>query len=145
MGKSVNKVILLGNVGKDPEVRTSASGNLIAELSLATNDRVKDQGGNWKDRTEWHTLVAFQRTAEIIRDYVSKGAKLYVEGRIQTHSWDDKNTGEKRYRTQIVVNDVSLISGQKPQNSEYSQEPEREDFSQAAPSSSEITDDDIPF
>jgi single-strand DNA-binding protein len=144
MSKSVNKVILLGNVGKDPEVRTSASGNLVAEFSLATNDRVKDQGGNWKDRTEWHTLIAFQRTAEIIRDFVSKGAKLYVEGRIQTHSWDDKNTGEKRYRTQIVVNDVSLIGGQKPQHSEYSQEPARDDFSQASPSS-EITDDDIPF
>lgn len=144
MGKSVNKVILLGNVGKEPEVRTSGSGNLIAEFSLATTDRVKDQAGNWKDRTEWHRLVAYTRMAELVREHVGKGSKLYIEGRIQTHSWDDKNTGEKRYRTQIVVNDISFVGDSRAQRSEYSQEPARDDFSQAAPTD-EITDEDIPF
>src|SRR5277367_3388243 len=111
MAKSVNKVILLGNVGKDPEIRSTPSGTMVANFSLATTDRVKDATGNWTDRTEWHNLVAFQRTAEIIRDYVKKGSKLYVEGKIQTRSWDDKTSGEKKYRTEIIINDLSLLSG----------------------------------
>src|ERR1700744_5189664 len=111
MAKSVNKVILLGNVGKDPEIRSTAGGSMVANLTLATSDRQKDATGNWQDRTEWHNLVAFQRTAEIIRDYVKKGSKLYVEGKIQTRSWDDKESGQKRYRTEIIVNDLSLLSG----------------------------------
>ena len=93
MAKSVNKVILLGNVGKDPEIRSTPSGTIVANLTLATGDRQKDAQGNWQDVTEWHNLVAFTRTAEIIRDYVKKGAKLYVEGKIQTRSWDDKQSG----------------------------------------------------
>ena len=111
MAKSVNKIILLGNVGKDPEFRATAGGTTVANFSLATTDRTKDATGNWTDRTEWHNLVAFQRTAEIVRDYVKKGSKLYVEGKIQTRSWDDKDTGAKRYRTEIIVNDISLLSG----------------------------------
>ena len=111
MAKSVNKVILLGNVGKDPEIKSTGGGTLVANFSLATADRQKDAQGNWQDRTEWHNLVAFSRTAEIIRDYVQKGSKLYIEGKIQTRSWDDKNSGEKRYRTEIIVNDLGLLSG----------------------------------
>ena len=84
MAKSVNKVILLGNVGKDPEIKATASGTVVATFSIATSERFKDKTGNWQDRTEWHNLVAYQRTAEIIRDYVKKGNKLYVEGRLQT-------------------------------------------------------------
>ena len=94
MAKSVNKVFLLGNVGKDPEIRSTGGGTMVANLTLATSDR-QDPQGNWQDRTEWHNLVAFKRTAEIIRDYVKKGSKLYVEGKIQTRSWDDKETGAK--------------------------------------------------
>src|SRR6202034_4065489 len=111
MAKSVNKVILLGNVGKDPEIRTTGGGTSVANFSLATSDRFQDQQGNWQDRTEWHNLVAFKRTAEIVRDYVKKGSKLYVEGKIQTRSWEDKDTKAKRYRTEIIVNDLSLLSG----------------------------------
>src|SRR5438270_4630525 len=111
MAKSVNKVILLGNVGKDPEIRSTSGGMMVANFTLATSDRQKDAQGNWQDRTEWHNLVAFQRTAEIVRDYVKKGTKLYVEGKIQTRSWDDKESGQKRYRTEIIVNDLSLLSG----------------------------------
>lgn len=154
MAKSVNKVILLGNVGKDPEIRATGSGAIVATFSLATTDRTKDQSGNWTDRTEWHNLVAFQRTAEIVRDYVKKGSKLYIEGKIQTRSWDDKTTGEKKYRTEIIVNDLSLLSGRgegegggsytrsgsSASLDQRSQTP-AEDYGQAA----EITDDDIPF
>lgn len=159
MAKSVNKVILLGNVGKDPEIRSTPSGTMVANLTLATTDRQKDQQGNWQDRTEWHNLVAFTRTAEIIRDYVKKGTKLYVEGKIQTRSWDDKESGQKRYRTEILINDLSLLSGRdensgsggggnynRSSSNSYDQRPQQssgggEELSHAA----EISDDDIPF
>src|SRR5579863_3843151 len=111
MAKSVNKVILLGNVGKDPEIRSTGGGAMVANFTLATSDRFQDAQGNWQDRTEWHNLVAFKRTAEIVRDYVKKGSKLYIEGKIQTRSWDDKESGQKKYRTEIIVNDLSLLSG----------------------------------
>ncbi len=155
MAKSVNKVILLGNVGKDPEMRSTGGGTLVANFTLATSDRQKDPQGNWQERTEWHNLVAFTRLAEIVRDYVKKGTKLYVEGKIQTRSWDDKETGAKRYRTEIVVNDLSLLSGREDGGSSggYSRSSgstasfdqrgsgSQDEYSQQA----EISDDDIPF
>lgn len=156
MAKSVNKVILLGNVGKDPEIRSTPGGTMVASFSLATSDRYQDQQGNWQDRTEWHNLVAFKRTAEIIRDYVKKGSKLYVEGRIQTRSWDDKE-GAKHYKTEIIINDLSLLSGRdegsgggysrgassSSASSSYDQRTPaaQDDVAQSA----EISDDDIPF
>lgn len=152
MAKSVNKVILLGNVGKDPEIRATPGGTIVASFSLATTDRAKDPSGNWTDRTEWHNLVAFQRTAEIIRDYVKKGSKLYVEGKIQTRSWDDKTSGEKKYRTEIIVNDISLLSGRGEGESGGYNRSSSTSYDQrtSAPAddlvqSTEITDDDIPF
>jgi single-strand DNA-binding protein len=108
--RGVNKVILLGNVGKDPEIRTSQGGMTIASFSLATAERSKENG-EWVDKTEWHSLVCFQRTAEIVRDYVKKGSQLYIEGKIQTRSWDDKESGEKKYRSEILVNELNLIGG----------------------------------
>lgn len=111
MAKSVNKVILIGNLGKDPEVKYTPSGVPVAKFSIATNERYKDKGGEWQDRTEWHNLVAFQRTAEIVGEYLKKGAKVYVEGRLQTSSWEDKQSGEKKYRTEIIVQDLVLLSG----------------------------------
>ena len=111
MSKGVNKVILLGNVGKDPEIRASQGGMTIASFTLATADRQKDQSGQWVDKTEWHNVVAFSRTAEIVRDYVKKGSPLYIEGKIQTRSWDDKESGQKKYRTEILVNDLGLLGG----------------------------------
>jgi len=110
MGKSVNKVILLGHVGKDPEVRSTTGGTMTANLSLATSERYKDRSGEWQEHTEWHNLVAYSRGAEILRDYVKKGSKLYVEGKLTTRSWDDKDTGKKVYRTEIVVGDITLLS-----------------------------------
>ena len=153
MAKSVNKVILLGNVGKDPEIRSTGGGTMVASFTLATSDRTKDAQGNWQDRTEWHNLVAFKRTAEIIRDYVKKGSKLYVEGKIQTRSWDDKETGAKRYKTEILVNDLSLLSGREEGSSGgYGKSSSGSSYDQRGPQqvdelsqSAEISDDDIPF
>ena len=158
MARSVNKVTLLGNVGKDPEIRSTAGGTMVANFTLATSDRQKDAQGNWQDRTEWHNLVAFTRTAEIVRDYVKKGSKLYIEGKITNRSWDDKESGQKRYKTEILVNDLVLLSGRDDASGggggysraassssagSFDQRPPAgsDDFAQQA----EISDDDIPF
>ena len=129
---------------------------MVANFSLATSDRFQNPQGNWQDRTEWHNLVAFKRTAEIVRDYVKKGSKLYIEGKIQTRSWEDKDTKAKRYRTEIIVNDLSLLSGRddsqggggysRSSSNAAVNEDQRvpaaaDDFAQSA----EISDDDIPF
>jgi single-strand DNA-binding protein len=160
MARSVNKVTLLGNVGKDPEIRSTPGGTMVANLTLATSDRQKDAQGNWQDRTEWHNLVAFTRTAEIVRDYVKKGSKLYIEGKIQTRSWDDKESGQKRYRTEIIVNELVLLSSREEGSSSgaggYSRPASsNSNFDQRTPpsagghddyaQSAEISDDDIPF
>ena len=159
MARGVNKVILLGNVGKDPEIRSTASGTIVASFSLATAERQKDQQGNWQDKTEWHNLVAFSRTAEIVRDYVKKGTQLFIEGKIQTRSWDDKDSGQKEYRTELIVNEMTLLgSGQgggpgrgegsgtggysKSNTATYDQ---RTPAAQPDYADQGITDDDIPF
>src|SRR5512142_883032 len=111
MAKSVNKVILIGNLGKDPEIKYTPGGMPVARLTLATNERYKDKEGNWQDRTEWHNLVAFQRTAEIVGEYLKKGRQVYIEGSLRTSSWDDKETGQKKYRTEIMVNELVLLGG----------------------------------
>jgi single-strand DNA-binding protein len=153
MAKGVNKVFLLGNVGKDPEIRSTAGGMTIASFTLATADRQKDAQGNWADKTEWHNLVAFQRTAEIVRDYVKKGTQVFVEGKIQTRSWDDKESGAKRYKTEILVNELSLLGkpGGGGDGGGYSKSSAGSSSAGAASSAPAdyadqgITDDDIPF
>ena len=150
MAKGVNKVFLLGNVGKDPEIRNTAGGMTIASFTLATADRQKDQAGNWTDKTEWHNLVAFSRTAEIVRDYVKKGTQIFVEGKIQTRSWDDKESGQKRYKTEILVNELSLLGGgagrQGGEGGGYARSsPPAASSSQPDYADQGITDDDIPF
>lgn len=135
MAKSVNKVILVGNVGKDPEVKYTGSGTAIATLSLATTDRSKNRAGEWEDRTEWHNLVVFGKGAEIVERYVVKGSKLYIEGSLRTSSWDDKQTGQKRYKTEIIVNDLVLLSDGPKGGAKAQHEPA------AAP----VDDDDTPF
>jgi single-strand DNA-binding protein len=154
MAKGVNKVFLLGNVGKDPEIRSTPGGTLVATFPLATAERTKDQQGNWQDKTEWHNIVAFSRTAEIIRDYVKKGTPLFVEGKIHTNSWEDKASGQKRYRTEILVNEMSLLGsrgeGSSSSGGGYSRS-NTSSFDQRTPSAEPdyadqgITDDDIPF
>lgn len=160
MAKGVNKVMLLGNVGKDPEMRATQGGMVIAQLTLATADRAKDQTGNWVDKTEWHNLVCFGRTAEIVRDYVKKGTQLFVEGKIQTRSWDDKESGQKRYKTEILVNELSLLGGRGEREGSGSSFGNQGGYAQRSGNTASfdqrssappeyanegITDDDIPF
>jgi single-stranded DNA-binding protein len=95
MAKSINKVILVGNVGADPEVKYTPSGIPVGKFTLATNERFKNKSGEWQDRTEWHNIVAWQRLAEIVGEYVSKGSKVYIEGKLQTSSWEDQQSGER--------------------------------------------------
>jgi single-strand DNA-binding protein len=109
MAKSVNKVILVGNVGQDPAMKHTASGVPVAKLNVATHERFKDKNDQWQDRTEWHSVVAWQGLAQIVGEYVRKGSKLYVEGKLQTSTWEDKQSGGKRYRTEIVARDIVLL------------------------------------
>ena len=154
-GKSVNKVILLGNLGKDPEVKYTPSGTPVAKVALATNERFKDKDGQWQDRTEWHNIVLWQRLAEIAGEYLKKGSKVYIEGKLQTRSWDDKQTNQKRYMTEVVASDLVLLGGRAEggETGAYSRAAAAgSNFDQrtAEPESgatmpSPITDDDIPF
>jgi single-strand DNA-binding protein len=161
MAKSVNKVFLLGNIGKDPEIRSTPNGTMVASFSLATTERQKDAAGNWTDKTEWHNLIAFSKLAEIVRDYVKKGSKLFIEGRLSTRNWEDKDTKKKVYRTEIIISDLSLLSAREEgtggggysraassssSSASFDQRPPaaaggQDDFAQQT----EISDDDIPF
>ncbi len=153
-GKSVNKVILLGNLGKDPEVKYTPQGTPVAKLALATNERYKDKDGQWQDRTEWHNVVLWQRLAEIAGEYLKKGGKVYIEGRLQTRSWDDKQTGQKKYMTEVVASDLVLLGG-RGEGGEggggYSRGASGgNNFDQRAPEpepagATPISDEDIPF
>ena len=107
---SVNKVILVGNLGRDPETRYAPEGGAITNISVATTDTWKDKtSGEKQERTEWHRVVFFSRLAEIAGEYLKKGSKVYIEGRLQTRSWDDAQSGQKRYRTEVNANDVQFL------------------------------------
>ncbi|WP_252105827.1 MULTISPECIES: single-stranded DNA-binding protein [unclassified Halomonas] len=109
MARGINKVILIGNLGQDPEVRFTPSGTAVANLNLATSDTWTDrQSGQRQERTEWHRIVLFNKTAEIAQQYLKKGSKVYVEGRLQTRKWQDQN-GQDRYSTEIVANDMQML------------------------------------
>lgn len=145
MPKSVNKVILVGNVGKDPEVKYSPSGSAIAKFSVATNERFKDRNGEWQERVEWHSIVAWRRLAEIVGEFVATGSKVYVEGKLQTSSWEDRQSGQTRYRTEIVARELVLL-GSRGNGTTESQE------SQPGPAARDETPtenaedlEDIPF
>lgn len=105
----INKAILVGNLGRDPETRTTPSGQSVAKFSVATTHRWKDRDGNRQERTEWHNIVCWGRQAEIAGQYLTKGRQVYVEGRLQTDSWDDKETGKKMYRTEIVCDNFQML------------------------------------
>ena len=158
-GKSVNKVILIGNLGKDPEVKYTPSGTPVAKISLATNERYKDKDGQWQDRTEWHNVVLWQRLAEIAGEYLKKGGKVYIEGRLQTRSWDDKQTNQKKYMTEVVASDLVLLGSRGESGGGEGGERSRgaaagggNGFDQRTPeaepapaASGPISDEDIPF
>lgn len=111
MARGINKVILIGNLGQDPEVRFTPSGTAVANLNLATTDTWMDrQSGQRQERTEWHRVVMFNKTAEIAQQYLKKGSKVYIEGRLQTRKWQDQN-GQDRYSTEIVANDMQMLDG----------------------------------
>lgn len=142
-GKSLNKVMLIGNLGKDPEVRYTAGGKAVANFSLATNETWQDKEGKSQQRTEWHKVVAWGKLGEICGEYLSKGKQVYIEGRIQTKEWDDKD-GNKRYTTEIVAQDMIMLGGRDEGAGERSG-----DRGKGRPSADEPPDygpeDDIPF
>jgi single-strand DNA-binding protein len=111
MARGINKVILIGHLGQDPDVRALPSGSSIANLRIATTESWKDkQSGEFKEATEWHTVVLFGRTAEVAAEYLKKGAQVYIEGRLRTRKWQDK-TGNDRYSTEIVGQDMQMLGG----------------------------------
>lgn len=122
MSRGINKAILVGNLAAEPEYRVLNNGdNCVATVSLATNESFKDQQGNVQERTEWHRLVFWGRLAEIARDYLHKGSQIYVEGKIRTRSYDDQQTGDRKYVTEIQVLDMQML-GSKPQGQNQSQQ-----------------------
>jgi single-strand DNA-binding protein len=111
MARGINKVILIGHLGQDPEVRALPSGSSIANLRIATTESWKDkQSGEFKEQTEWHTVVLFGRTAEVAAEYLKKGSQVYIEGRLRTRKWQDKE-GKDRYSTEVVGNDMQMLGG----------------------------------
>lgn len=107
--RGVNKVILVGNLGKDPEVRYMPNGNAVANFTVATSESWKDQQGQMQERTEWHNIVMYRRLAEIAGEYLKKGSKVYLEGKLQTSKWQDQQTGQDRYKTEINVNEMQML------------------------------------
>jgi len=135
MARGINKVILVGNLGNDPEVRYGANGAAIANITVATSDSWKDKNtGEQVEKTEWHRVVGFNRVGEIMGEYLKKGSKVYIEGKLQTRKWQDKD-GQDRYTTEIVANEMQMLDG-KGDNSAPQPAPQ-----QRAPD----FDDDIPF
>ena len=134
---SVNKVILIGNLGQDPESRFTPSGTAVTNLSVATNESWKDQNGEPQDRTEWHRIVMYGKMAETASEYMKKGQMVYIEGRLQTNEWGDQNQ-VKRKSTQVRCDNFTMLGRRNDSSSNYSEEP-KEKFS------SNDNDDDIPF
>jgi single-strand DNA-binding protein len=120
---SVNRVILLGRLGKDPEVKYTQSGQALARFSLATDDRRKDESGNWVDQTDWHNIVCFGKQAETAGEYAKKGALVYIEGKLRYRSWDDKETGQKRYMTEIWADRWQFVGPRQDSSAPRSAEP----------------------
>jgi len=137
--RGVNKVILIGNLGKDPELRYLPNGDPVVKFSLATGSRWKDRNGQLQERTDWHNIVAFRRQAEICSEYLKKGSPVYVEGRIQTRSYDDRD-GNKRWITEVIAQNVNML-GRKGEPGE--EIPEEVD--QPVVEEPKTEDEDLPF
>ena len=147
MARGVNKAIVVGNVGQDPEVRFMPNGNAVANISVATSERWKDKNtGDQQERTEWHRVVFFNRLAEIVEQYVNKGSKLYVEGRLQTRSWEQD--GVKRYTTEIVASEMQMLDSRSADSNQghTTNQPSNQPVESAPPPANfDNFDDDIPF
>lgn len=159
--RGVNKVILVGNLGNDPEVRYMPNGNAVANLSLATSESWKDQQGQMQERTEWHKLTIYRRLAEVAGEYLKKGSQIYVEGKLQTRKWQDQQ-GQDRYTTEVIVDQMQMLGGrengsanngyqqQSPQNNQggYQQQAQSNGQSQQPPMAEpdfDFDDDGMPF
>lgn len=138
----VNKVILIGNLGRDPEVHTASSGNPITQLSIATSRRVKQADGSYGDEVEWHRVICFSKLAEIARDYLSKGRQVYIEGRLRTRKWTDKQNIE-RYTTEIICEQLKML-GRKDDGAAPAAAPAPA-AQRSAPAAAPMTDDEVPF
>ena len=139
---SVNKVILLGNLGRDPEIRYTTSGQAVANFTLATTDVYTDKSGERQESTEWHRIVAWGRLAEICGEYLSKGRMVYIEGALRTRSGEDKE-GKTRYTTEIVARNMQMLGGRSEQSRQTQDDSSQDDFD--VDDDSFATDDDIPF
>lgn len=155
MARGVNKVILIGNLGNDPDIRYTASGAAVANISLATAESWRDkESGEQQERTEWHRIVFFSRLAEIVGEYLRKGSQVYVEGRLQTRKWQDKE-GNDRYTTEIVANEMQMLGSRSGGSANFEPSPASSQnnapASQSEPAPKATTapadnfDDDIPF
>ena len=144
MSGSINKVILIGRLGADPEMRYTQSGAAVATLSVATSEHWKSKDGQKESKTEWHRVVLWSKLAELASQYLSKGRQVYLEGRLQTRSWDDKD-GQKRYTTEIVANSMQFLGGASDERSTSASQDMPPDMPPMPGSSSADTEDDIPF
>lgn len=151
MARGVNKVILIGNLGRDPETRYTPDGLAVSNITLATSESWKDrQTGQQQERTEWHKVVMYARLGEIASEYLRKGSKIYVEGKIRTNKWQDK-TGNDRYTTEVIASEMQMLDNKggvneggysKPQQAQNNQQAPQH---QSAPTGADNFDDDIPF
>ena len=152
---SVNKVILIGRLGKDPETRYMTNGEAVTNVGLATSETWKDKSGEKQEKTEWHNLVFYRRLAEVAGEYLKKGSQIYVEGKIQTRKWQDKETGKDRYTTEIIVNEMKML-GSKTGSGSFEVVENQSAPARSAPSAKPAAapagkgnfdnfDDDIPF
>ena len=153
MARGINKAIIVGNLGRDPEVRYTANGSAVANVTIATSESWKDkQSGERQERTEWHRVVFFGRLAEIAEEYLKKGSQVYIEGSIRTQKWQDKESGQDRYTTEIVARDMQMLGSRGGDSSGASDD----DYSSATRSATASSgggasggdadlDDDIPF
>ncbi len=139
----VNKVILIGNLGRDPEIRTTPSGQTVATFTLATSRRWKDRDGNRQEKTEWHNIVVWGKQAEVAGQYLTKGKQVFIEGRIETRSWEDRQSGEKRYKTEIICDNFQMLGGRGGDAGARGAAPEAAHADEPGPAAME--DDDIPF
>ncbi|MGD2216835.1 MAG: single-stranded DNA-binding protein [Gemmatimonadales bacterium] len=145
MSRSVNKAIIIGNLGADPEIRTTPQGSRVTTLSVATNRRWQNRSGEMQEDTQWHRVVAWNKLAEIVEQYLKKGDRVYIEGRLQYRQWEDQN-GQKRYTTEIVANDMVMLGGRGEGGLEMQRTPSYggEDYDDF-PAESLEEGDDLPF
>lgn len=139
----LNKVMLIGHLGQDPEVKTLQSGKSVAHFSMATSEKWKGQDGQWQEKTEWHRLVAWDKLADLVGQYLVKGSQVFIEGKLQTREWDDKQTGEKRKTTEIVVQSMQFLGSKNGGSGGGGQK--KQDPEQYQGSTDGFGDEDIPF